>query len=52
MGEPPDWYSRLQIARYLGVAPWELDEVSIAWSHWAASAMNMEAQAAKNKHER
>lgn len=31
LGEMPDWYPLLRAARYLGVPPWELENVWIGW---------------------
>lgn len=47
----PDWYPLLRAARYLRVAPWELQEHSVAWQNWAimAEAAENEAEAARAK---
>jgi hypothetical protein len=45
-GEPlhlPEWYMVLRAAKYLGVAPWELERKSILWYYQAIDAMNAEA---------
>jgi len=41
----PDWYSLLQAAKYLGVAPWDLMERSVWWRDKAVIAASAEAQA-------
>lgn len=48
MGEAPDWYHRLRIARFLGVAPWDLNSVPMAWQAFASMAEEAEANATKN----
>lgn len=45
MGEPPEWWSSMQAARYLGVPWWELTKRSIWWRDKAIIAMNAENQA-------
>lgn len=39
----PEWYPLIRAARYLGVAPWELQAQPIAWQEWALMAENAEA---------
>ena len=39
----------LKAAKYLGVAPWELQRQPIAWQHWALMAMKAEASAKANE---
>ncbi|HPD40015.1 MAG TPA: hypothetical protein PLD43_00470 [Anaerolineae bacterium] len=48
----PDWYLEMAAATRLGVAPWELDEVSIEWRHRALAALDAEAKAAKDRERR
>jgi len=47
----PDWYSLMQAAKYLGVAPWDLMARSVWWRDKAVIAASAEAQAddIKNK---
>ncbi len=50
MGEVPGWYSHLQAAKYLGVPPWELGDLTrtrhaLAWRNWAIAALNAEGKA-------
>lgn len=47
MGEPPDWYTHLQAARYLKVDPERLLEMGVYWKNWAIAAINEEAEAQK-----
>lgn len=50
-GSAPSWYQLLRVARYLGVAPWELntnDPVHIQWIERTMAAMVAEHEAAKN----
>lgn len=47
MGECPDWFTVVQAARYLGVAPWELLTKPVFWMRAA-----LEAQAAEVREER
>lgn len=41
----PDWYALIAIARYIGVAPWDLLDQSLWWQHKALVAMTAERQA-------
>jgi len=45
MGACPEWYPLLRAARYLGVAPWDLAEQSLAWQEWALTAEAAEHEA-------
>jgi hypothetical protein len=47
----PEWYTIIKIARYLGIAPWELLEQPECWYLWALDAHNAEvyAENARNK---
>jgi hypothetical protein len=47
MGECPDWYAHIQIARYLRVGPDELMHMSIYWKSKAMKAMDAESRARK-----
>lgn len=47
MGSLPDWYVVIRVARYLGVAPWDLVEQPRAWLEWALDAAAAEADAQK-----
>ena len=40
MGESPDWYDLIEAARYLGVAPWDLEDAPTYWYKRAIGAMN------------
>ncbi len=48
MGECPDWYLLFKAARYLGVAPWELENQHPLWLEWAVHALTAEASARNN----
>jgi hypothetical protein len=48
----PDWYVVIAVAKYLGVAPWQLMEESVWWQDKAMVAMAAEAQAQKILNER
>lgn len=52
MGECPDWYDLILLAKYLKVAPWELAEQPVIWLAWARMANNAEAEANKQKQAR
>lgn len=52
MGEAPEWYEVMQLAKYLGVAPWELAEQPLIWRHWAKQAVKAEFEAKKQKKDR
>ncbi len=43
---------KLQAARYLGVALWDLDEHSIGYTNIALAAMDAEGKAAQDKERR
>ena len=45
MGYLPDWYLMVRAARYLGVAPWELEERPALWAIRALVAQRAEAGA-------
>lgn len=47
MGECPDFYALIQHAKYLRVAPWELQEQSLFWRYAAATCLEGEHQARK-----
>jgi hypothetical protein len=47
VGGVPDWYTHIRVAKYLGVAPWQLLEQSEAWCLWGLDAMNAETLAEK-----
>lgn len=49
MGACPEWYDKIQIARYLGIPVPEIINVPIWWIEKAVTAMNAEAEAAKIK---
>lgn len=46
-GKVPAWYLLFQAAKYLGVAPWELQEQSIEWYLYALAAISAENEAAE-----
>lgn len=52
MGSCPDWYTVVQAAKYLGVAPWDLMRQPIYWTEWAIHSNHAEATAQKNQQER
>ena len=52
MGELPAWYTLLRAARYLGVAPWDLAQQPVVWTHWALAAESSEALAQQNQAKR
>jgi len=45
LGEVPDWYVILKAAKYLGCAPWELEQAPIAWLFRALAAMEADSLA-------
>jgi hypothetical protein len=49
MGEMPDWYLIIRVARYLGVPPWEMLNQSEQWLFWGLDAMNAEALAEQQR---
>lgn len=48
MGECPDWYSHMQVAKYLGIDPERLSDLPLYWKHKALVAMSEEAEAQKS----
>jgi hypothetical protein len=49
IGKPPDWYSKVQVAKYLGIPVPEIVNVPLWWIDRAHIAMTAEAQAQKIK---
>jgi hypothetical protein len=49
MGSVPAWYTTIQAARYLGVAPWELLEQPLFWQETALASQRAESSAAKQR---
>lgn len=45
MGEVPSWYRVVRAARYLGVAPWDLERAPMSWVSRAEAAMAAEQEA-------
>ena len=45
MGSAPAWYTTIRAARYLGVPPWELEQVSLKWKLRALAAQASEQAA-------
>lgn len=41
----PAWYPNLRAARYLGVAPWELEQMPVVWRYRALAAQDAENMA-------
>lgn len=59
MGEDPDeqeklpeWYVVVQAAKWLGVAPWDLLDQPVWWTHWGIAGKVAEARAEKTLTER
>ena len=47
-GSAPEWYGLLRAAKYLGVAPWDLNRQPLVWRLWAHEAEGAEAAAQKH----
>lgn len=47
VGEPPTWYRTVRAAKFLGVAPWDLEQQSMFWVHAAETAQSVEAEVQK-----
>jgi hypothetical protein len=45
MGHCPDWYLVMAVAKYLGVAPWEMLAAPMWWQDKALVAMTAENEA-------
>lgn len=45
MGDAPGWYSLIRAAKYLGVAPWTLEQQPITWMERALVAEGAEHEA-------
>ncbi len=43
LGEAPMWYRLLKVARWLGVAPWDLARQPVGWFRMAEAAVIAEA---------
>lgn len=52
MGYVPEEYQFLRAAKYLGVAPWELEQASIYWRNAALEYMRIEGEAEEKRQER
>ena len=52
MGEAPEWYRLIRAARYLGVAPWDLQDRWVFWANAALTAEEVEARFAEQEHDR
>lgn len=52
IGEVPLWYTLIQAARYLKVAPWDLAEKPAWWVHTALAAQAAEGEAQKQRNKR
>lgn len=46
MGEPPEWFVLMKVAKWLGVAPWDLAQQPVGWYRMAVLAMGLENQRA------
>lgn len=44
IGQPPVWYLTIRAARYLGVPPWDLEEMPLVWQYRALVAQSIEAE--------
>lgn len=51
-GFVPEEYEFLRAAKMLGVAPWELEQVSVYWTNAALEYARVEAEAQASKEER
>lgn len=52
MGYMPDWFVLMRVAKYLGVAPWELYEQPQIWLDLAMQFMYGEIQIENNRSRR
>lgn len=50
MGDAPEWFVLVKVAKFLGVAPWELAQQPVGWYRMATSIMAFESQ--KSAHDR
>lgn len=48
LGEIPDWAAVVLVARFLGVAPWELEEQPYFWFAAAVEVMKAEHEGSKS----
>lgn len=49
MGSCPSWYPLIAAARWMGVAPWELEQQPAKWMYLAAATSRAEAHAQEMK---
>lgn len=49
MGEAPQWFVLMKVAKWLGVPPWDLARQPVGWYRMAVLAMSLEAQRAERK---
>lgn len=52
VGAVPDWYIIIQIAKFYGVAPWELLKQPPAWIEWGKNLIQIEGQVAQYKQQK
>lgn len=52
MGYIPQEYRLFRAARYLNVAPWDLEQMSVRWMSAALAFESIEAEAEAKRHER
>lgn len=52
MGRVPLWYRVIQASRYLGVAPWDLEQVPLYWLERAEAAQAAEAHGERERAKR
>lgn len=46
-GSPPPWAVHIMVAKWLGVAPWDLGQVPVAWKQMAMELMAAEKRRAR-----
>lgn len=46
MGDAPDWFLLIRVAKYLGVPPWDLGRMPVGWYRMAVQMMALESQKA------
>jgi hypothetical protein len=50
MGDAPEWFVLMKVAKWLGVAPWDLARQPVGWYRMAALAMTFENQRSNQEH--
>ena len=51
VADPPEWYLNMRAARYLGIPPWDIENVAVKWRDMALMSEGCELEAEHYKWE-